>query len=202
MRTFLAVTLGEGLRTQVAQIQQNLKQRLQRDTTSDGRLAWVHVPSIHLTLKFLGETEVQCITPLYDSMAQQLRLYQAVPIPLERLGVFPQAHQPRVLWLGPAAPWGQSAEARQLAALQSGIEACCETVGFPCDSKAFSPHVTLARVKGDPRYAGQMLAQSGVLEETLTLEPLRVDSVLLMQSTLRPTGAVYTTLWEIALPTA
>ena len=46
---------------------------------------------------------------------------------------------------------------------------------------------------------GNALAQSGVLDRQLSLGSLAVESVVLMKSELKPTGSVYTKLWEVRL---
>jgi 2'-5' RNA ligase len=62
-----------------------------------------------------------------------------------------------------------------------------------------SPHLTLARIKEGERHIGQALAKSGVMDRPLSSKSLAIESVVLMKSELRPTGSVYTKLWEIAL---
>ena len=56
IRTFLAVEIGEDLRNQITLIQQDLKQRLDCESSKDVRITWVKPSSIHLTMKFLGDT--------------------------------------------------------------------------------------------------------------------------------------------------
>jgi 2'-5' RNA ligase len=43
------------------------------------------------------------------------------------------------------------------------------------------------------------LAKSGVLDRPLSLGSLAVESVVLMKSELKPTGSVYTKLWDVWL---
>ena len=57
--------------------------------------------------------------------------------------------------------------------------------------------LTLARIKEGERQLGQTLAKSGVMDRTLLLGSLSVGSVVLMKSELRPTGPVYTKMWEV-----
>jgi 2'-5' RNA ligase len=59
-----------------------------------------------------------------------------------------------------------------------------------------SPHLTLARVKEGERHVGQALAKSGVMDRPIASGVLAVESIVLMKSELRPTGSVYTKLWE------
>jgi 2'-5' RNA ligase len=49
------------------------------------------------------------------------------------------------------------------------------------------------------RQVGIALAKSGLLDLPLSLGQLEVKSVVLMQSELKPTGSVYTKLWDLLL---
>ena len=49
------------------------------------------------------------------------------------------------------------------------------------------------------RHVGVAFAKSGVLDRPLSLGSLAIESVVLMQSELKPTGSVYTKLWEVRL---
>lgn len=71
--------------------------------------------------------------------------------------------------------------------------------GLAADVRPFSPHLTLARIKEGERQVGQVLAESGVLNQSLTCGLLEIKAVVMMKSQLRPTGSVYTRLWEARL---
>lgn len=199
IRVFLAVELGEDLRKQIAQVQQDLKQRLSRDASKDARISWVQPASIHLTIKFGGDTDEALVEPMREAIHQAVKGHRAVHIPIERLGAFPHPQQPRVLWVGASEQWERGEDAERLAALHQSVEACCESLGFAPEGRPLSLHLTLARIKAGERHIGQALAKSGVMDRPLSLGALTVESVVLMKSELRPTGPVYTKLWEVGL---
>lgn len=199
IRTFLAVELSDELRAQISRAQQDLKARLSRDLPRTVRLSWVRPVAIHLTLKFLGDIDEQLVTPLQAAMSDALGLMPAVEVPLDRIGGFPSAQQPRVLWVGPSDRWERGDDARRLLDLHRAVEGCCVAMGCAPELRPLSPHLTLARIKEGFRQVGQSLAKSGVLERPLALPALSVKAVTLMRSELRPTGSVYTKLWEIPL---
>lgn len=199
IRAFLAVELGEDLHKQIARVQQDLKQRLSREASKDVRISWVQPTSIHLTIKFLGDTDEQLVEPVQAALAQAVKDQRAIHIPLERLGAFPRPQQPRVLWVGASEQWEQGEDAKRLAALHRSVEECCETFDFPLDGRPLSPHLTLARIKEGERHVGQALTKSGVMDRPISLGSLAVESLVLMKSELRPTGSVYTKLWEMRL---
>lgn len=199
IRAFLAVELTDDLRNQLAQVQQGLKQQLSRGIPKTLRISWVQPASLHLTIKFLGDMEESSIEPLRAAIAQVTEEGRSVQIQLERLGVFPRPQQPRVVWVGPSERWEQGDEAMELASLHRSIEERCQSVGFAPEDRAPSPHLTLARVKEGERDVGRLLAQSGVLDRPLTIGSLQMNTIALMKSDLRPTGPVYTKLWEVGI---
>ena len=200
IRAFLAVELNEDLKKSLVQVQQDLKQRLGRDLTKDVRISWVQPSSIHLTIKFLGDIDEALVEPMRRALEEMLKEHQAIHIPIERLGVFPHAQQPRALWVGASEEWERGEDAKRLAALHRSVEDCCELLDFAPESRPLSPHLTLARIKAGERHLGQALAKSGVMDRPLSVGTLAVESVVLMKSELRPAGPVYTKLWEARFP--
>lgn len=197
IRAFLAVELSQELRDELAVVQQELKQRIEPEMKRHTRISWVQPGKIHLTIKFLGDMDEQVIDPLLVTVEQAIGRQTAVNVPLERLGVFPHPQNPRVLWIGPSENWEKGAEARRVAEIHGAIEQACEGLSFLRETKPFSPHLTLARIKVGERQVGVTLAKIGVLDRPLSLGALAVESVVLMKSELKPTGSVYTKLWEV-----
>ncbi len=197
VRAFLAIELSSDLRAALSTIQQDLKRRLERVVDRQVRISWVQPASMHLTVKFLGDTPEEMLTSLRPAIEQAVAGHQVMLVPFARLGAFPRPQQPRVLWVGPLESWEQGAEALRVQALQHAVEEACQAVGVAPEERPFSPHLTLARIKAGERQVGQALAQSGVLDQPLTIGTLAIKSLALMQSELRPTGPVYTKLWEV-----
>jgi 2'-5' RNA ligase len=199
IRAFLAVELSQGLRAELATVQQELKHKIEPEMKRDTRISWAQPASIHLTIKFLGNMDEQVIDPLLVAVEQAIGGQIPVNVPLERLGAFPHPQSPRVLWVGSSENWERGAEARRMAEIHGAIEQACEGLGFLRETKSFSPHLTLARIRVGERHIGVALAKGGVLDRTLSLGALAVESVVLMKSELRPTGSVYTKLWEVRM---
>jgi 2'-5' RNA ligase len=199
IRAFLAVELSQELRSELAVLQQELKQRVESEKKRDIRISWVQPAKMHLTIKFLGDMDEQVIDPLLGAIEQAIGSQPSVNVPLERLGAFPSPHSPRVLWIGPSENWEQGKEGERVTEIHGAIEGACESLGFLREAKPFSPHLTLARVKMGERHIGVALATSGVLDQPLSEGSLAVESVVLVKSELKPTGSVYTRLWEARL---
>jgi len=199
IRAFLAVELSDELRAELAIVQQELKCRIEPEMKRNTRISWARPASIHLTMKFIGDMDEQVADPLLAAVEQAIGSLMAVNVPLERLGAFPLPQSPRVLWVGPSESWERGAEARRMAEIHGAIEQACEGLGFLRETRPFSSHLTLARIRVGERHIGVALAKGGVLEGTLSLGALAVESVVLMKSELKPTGSVYTRLWEARL---
>lgn len=199
IRAFLAVELSQALQAELATIQQELKRSLEAKMQGGTRISWAQPTSIHLTLKFLGDMDEQMIDRLRAALEEVIGSQIAVNVPLERLGVFPHSHSPRVLWVGPSEQWEREAEAKRVAEIHVAIEQACEGLNFLRATRPFSPHLTVARIKMRERHVGVALAKSGVLDRPLSLSSLAIASVVLMQSELKSTGSVYTKLWDLRL---
>ena len=199
IRAFLAIELPQDMRSLLVTIQQDLKRHLERTVSREARIGWVRPASMHLTLRFLGQMQDESIDPLRVAIQQAVSVHQPIHLPLERLGVFPSPPQPRVLWAGPSKRWEQGPDAQRLRALHRTVENCCQASGFAPDSRPFSAHLTFARIKEGERRVGLALAQSGVMDEAVMVGTLPIEAIVLMQSELHATGAVYTRLWEATI---
>lgn len=204
IRAFLAVVPDAGLLGRLALVQQELKQRLMRELPRTVRLSWVQPASIHLTMKFLGDIPDDLVPVLHEAMTRAMSGHRALSIPLERIGAFPDARRPRVLWTGPEESWERGEDSRQLTAMHQGIEMCCRAVDLAPDARALAPHLTLARVREGGRQLGSILSRCGLTrcgkpDDPLSLGSLVIDCIVLMRSDLHHTGSVYTPLWDARL---
>ncbi|HYQ48056.1 MAG TPA: RNA 2',3'-cyclic phosphodiesterase, partial [Thermodesulfovibrionales bacterium] len=69
-----------------------------RKTGAD--VKWVSAENIHLTLKFLGNTDEQLIDRISDALSKKLSHYQTFYITISGVGCFPTEKRPRVIWVG------------------------------------------------------------------------------------------------------
>jgi 2'-5' RNA ligase len=148
---------------------------------------WVGPDGIHLTLKFLGEVPDEREGEIRAALARAAGDVAGAPRPLtidvRGFGAFPSPARPRVFWAGI-----EPTPALEL--LQHRVERELGPLGFPTEARAFRPHVTLGRAARDARPAA--FARAGAALAALSHEGSAVvDTVDLMQSTLRPGGAAY-----------
>ena len=135
MRTFIAIPLPQECRVMLDQLQQSLRKH-----KADVR--WVAIPSIHLTLKFLGEVDSGIIPKLKEFLDNHSKAERPFDLSLHGLGCFPNLIRPRIIWCG------ISGETERLLNLQQRVERVCVELGFAPEDRPFHPHLTLGRVNG------------------------------------------------------
>ena len=189
IRTFIAVELDEDVKEGLLDLQNRLRDRL-----SPRSVRWVQPEGIHLTLKFLGDTPEEKVDNVKTALAQAVDGVTPFTFSVRGLGCFPNLHRPRVVWVGLQEAGGT------LARLQKAVEREVAPLGFPTEKRAFSPHLTLGRVQ---RYASNSeVREVGEVVSSIQLGPvgeMTVEAVSYIKSDLRPSGAVYTTLYEARL---
>ena len=152
---------------------------------------WVEPQNMHLTLKFLGDLPRTRIQPLADAVSRAVQGEPRFEIALRGAGAFPSPAHPRVLWVG------VSEGADRLARLSRSIDESTVASGFAPADKAFRPHLTIGRARGEsagPRGADVISRYSDAFWGTVA-----VDCIHVVASTLKPSGPVYTSLARIPL---
>ena len=138
--------------------------------------------NFHFTLKFLGSVEESQLDSISKALSEAVRLFPRFTISAKRLGVFPDLKRARVLWVG--------LEADQMPALARSVETVLETFGFPRESRIFRPHLTVGRWRhpnGSHKELGDKLKHWNNIEFGESV----ISELILFQSVLKPTGAVY-----------
>lgn len=183
MRTFIAIPLPDECRTML--------DRMQRELRSCGAdVRWAAIPSVHLTLKFLGEVNPEIIPKLADALESAAASQRSFALRLHGLGCFPNQKNPRVIWCG------IEGDIENLSRLQQFVETASSGLGFAREDREFHPHLTLGRVKGKRNLQALLdcIKMGSHLESGFA-----PDHFTIYQSTLKPQGAVYTVLKTIAL---
>jgi len=186
MRLFVAVHLPQEIRDGLAAVQERLR-RLQAD------VSWVKPANLHITLKFLGETEPKRLESIGSELTEAARSAAPFSLAVAGVGTF-GGRIPRVVWAGVregAAP---------LEALAGTVEDGLARLGFPKERRRFTAHFTLGRVRS-PRNAEVLLAAIRD-EPTELLGTVFVKEFVLMQSQLDPGGSIYTALEHFPLGAA
>jgi RNA 2',3'-cyclic 3'-phosphodiesterase len=175
MRCFVAIELAEDVRRPLIEF-------LGRLPRASG-VRWVTPDQLHITLKFLGEVPEQRLGTVQGVVTDAAAEIAPFTIQLAGLGAFPTPRSPRVLWCGVQDE--QQACGRWVAAADPRFAA----LGYEPEERAFTPHLTLGRSK-DPSGAAAMRDVLARLKGP-PMPRMEVTEVVLFESRLRPTGAVY-----------
>jgi 2'-5' RNA ligase len=143
VRAFIAISLPEALRAELARRQAEFRSALAPSRDGDRGVSWARPEGIHLTLKFLGEISEARASQIAAALTP-LGTFSPFTVDVQGFGFFPDSRRPRVLWTGVVAPPG-------LAALAGRVETAMENLGFAPEGRSFSPHLTLARFKNPRR---------------------------------------------------
>src|SRR5512143_4317036 len=184
MRTIIAIEIPAEIKKEMAKVQDELKR-------SGADAGWTRPEGIHLTLKFLGEVPEAKIEEIKNALVQAAEATSRFRLKIAGAGAFPNPKNPRVVWLG------VSGDIDKLSTLQGSVEKSMTAMGFDREERAFSPHLTLARIKYlRPRYSWQTAIDS---IRDIRLAEFDVNQVSLMKSYIKPSGAVYTEIGRARL---
>jgi 2'-5' RNA ligase len=188
-RTFIALEMNNALQCHLANHISQMAQALPG-------IRWVDPSSIHLTLAFLGELADEQLAEAIQ--ATELVSQQAQPFSyrLSHLGTFGSPRFPRVIWMGIEEPLGF------LASIHRMLNRHLQRRGFEVDTRPFSPHLTLARLKSPLSLEEHQKLQSLLADKPQSLvstDSYAVDRLDVMKSELLRTGARYTCLRSCAI---
>jgi len=170
-----------------------------RGASRDDAWRWVAAGNVHLTLKFLGETEEGLVPRVKEALAAVCLPVAPFELGLAGLGTLPPSRPPvdgdrrpprppRVLYAG------LDRGTVELRRLVLGIEDAMAALGFQKERRLFTPHATLARVRREqrPRDTAELLGRFG--GESFGV--WHCGGAVLFLSELGPGGARYTALGE------
>ncbi len=188
VRSFIAIELPDELKLGLTQLEAQLKMNKQP------WVKWVDPYSIHLTLKFLGSIAVDRISEITSAMEEAIQGISPFCLEVKDLGIFPNLRRVQVAWVG------ISGEVDKLSQLQQHLESNLARLGFAPETRPFTPHLTLARLRNraslDERQSfGQLIATTR-FEAAYTI---KVDAINLMRSQLTREGAIYSQISSVKL---
>jgi 2'-5' RNA ligase len=189
-RLFIAAELPSEVKTELVAAQERLRR-------SSLPVKWVAPEALHLTLRFLGDTNVELIADLGAAIGTALRRHAAMQLRLSGVGAFPNEHRPSVVWAG----IGGAVAALGLA--QADIEAAISALGIAPETKPFRAHLTLGRVRREAS-PEQRQRLGAVIRALPPPNPVSwaLDRVVVFRSELGSDGPTYTELLDSRLQIA
>lgn len=177
-RAFIAVELS-GLDEVLA-----LRQEIQR-TGAPFKL--VNPENIHITLKFLGDTDEALIPDLRTAMEKACEGIEPFKIYYKTMGAFPNQKVMKIIWVGieNAGPLIQIAKA---------VDEGCSKLGFQKENRPFKPHLTLGRMYKKKRLDNKQFNSMQEMFKVYDGQEMggcTIDKIILKKSTLTPQGPIY-----------
>ena len=179
MRCFVAIDLTTDVRAAIARAQTRV-----RTAATHADVRWVDPTQVHLTLKFLGAVVDERVPAVSAALETAVAGSRPVALAAAGLGGFPSLKSPRVLWAG------ITAGVPDLVQLAAGIDRGLAPLGFPPEARPFRGHLTIGRVRS-PRGGRELAAAVGAAGAP-AFGSWTAPEVVLYESRLKPTGALYT----------
>ncbi len=181
IRSFIAFDLdNELVIKRLSEVQTTL-------VNTGANLKLVKPQNIHITMRFLGNISPSMVNSIHEIMEKIS--FASFDVEIKGLGVFPKLKYARVIWAG------IQKGADELTNVFNQLEPFLRKLGFKPDSKGFSPHLTIARVKTG-RNKAELIQR---IQELADYEfgVVRADCLRLKKSVLTPKGPIYSTLREV-----
>lgn len=190
MRLFIGIELPEHVRQAAASVAADLRHDIRRAAPRTVA-RWVPAGNLHITVWFLGEVQDADTEALIRALKEPLGT-GPVPLEIAGAGAFPPSGPPRATWLGLTE--GVSG----LVAVHDQLRDRLTPLGFEPEKRAYSSHLTIARVKEAPR--AEVPAIRRVLRDA-RFEPIRctVTHATLFRSRTLPDGSQYEALLRVPL---
>ncbi|MDQ2898325.1 MAG: RNA 2',3'-cyclic phosphodiesterase [Acidobacteriota bacterium] len=176
MRLFTGIEIPPAILANIDRLLQRLK--------PSARIQWSPIANLHITTKFIGEWPEERLPELIDTIGV-IEAARPIQIGVRDLGFFPSAKSPRVFWAGVHAPAALPALARQ-------TDRALTAMGIASEKRAYSPHLTLARIKIPAPLAALHDAIDAL--ESADFGTFEAAAFHLYRSKTAPTGSVYTKL--------
>jgi len=164
---------------------------LENEIKNSGAIVKLVEPqNIHITLKFLGDTDENLIDKIEEILKASVENIKPFKISLKGAGFFPNQNYIKVMWIG-------IENTEQLGQIANKIDEQISKLGYEREKRNFSAHLTVARVKSAKNK--EKLIQIIQKYKEIKFGKIIVNSIKLKQSELTPKGPIYTTLKDIKL---
>lgn len=181
LRTFIAIDFPNQVIEKINKIQKTL------NGSTSSVIRWIKPENIHMTLKFLGEVElekVQIIGNNLDIIASEMVPFH---LNLERIGAFPNWGHLKIVWIG-------IEKSEPFLLLAKEIEKNMRNLGCQREIKPFSPHLTIGRVRDNVSLEDIQMLEIKCRTLSRIEDQIMITKIHLYKSDLHPLGPVYTSL--------
>ena len=183
VRAFIAINLPETIRQEIGEI-------VARIHTVGPPARWVPPENLHVTVKFLDEIRQDQIRPIIGALTFASAGHHPFDLSLGGFGFFPNERKARIFWIGIESGF------ETLKSLARDIDHQTATLGFSLETRPFSAHITLARLR-EPGPADRLAKAASHIQYQSELIP--ITQIDLMRSVLSPQGASYSVVDSVPL---
>jgi len=150
-------------------------------------LKLVRPEQLHITLKFLGDTEEGAVDEILSGMRSSAAGIEPFSMKMVGMGAFPSLSNIRVVWAG-------IEDGKLLGEISNRLDDSLRALGFERDRKGFVPHLTLARTRSPRNLANvQEIIKANAATD---FGEYPVERILLKKSVLSPQGPTYSIVRE------
>ncbi|MEG8988257.1 RNA 2',3'-cyclic phosphodiesterase [Ignavibacteria bacterium 4148-Me] len=175
IRTFIALELPEQELKKIIEIKNNC-------IKDYDKIKWEPINKLHLTLKFLGDTDETFIPEINSELEKILKNYEIFELTFDKFGLFIKDKKPRILWIG-------LKDNVKLNNLVQEIDNVVSQFGFEKEKRKFTPHITLLRIKDkDEKFYKDFYKLTQVEIPEINF---KANKITFFKSTLLKTGSVY-----------
>jgi len=183
LRTFIAVDFPPETLTKIINIIGYFKTLTPMDA-----LKWVSAENLHLTIKFIGDIPKDKLVQIRTIIKEALIDKPQFKIGIGGLGMYPNKHNPRVIWLG--VTYDQT-----LRDIHHVLNHSLKSAGIEPDNRDYSPHLTIARIRQRTRdETRQDIGATLSKFKVDSLGEIKINEIILYQSELTRKGPIYTPL--------
>ena len=147
---------------------------------------WQNRAQLHITLRYVGEVNRHMANDLAATLSALHS--DSLSFRLDGVGQFEDVGSPIALWAG-ISPVGPLTE------LHKKVDRCCQTIGLNAESRAYLPHITIARLNKSSGSTNSFLEENANLISAET----SVDQFCLYESILGKSGATYNVIQRYPL---
>lgn len=186
-RLFIAINLPEQIKRKLFEWELKLEQEYGLGEFRGRSINWVARNNLHITLVFIGYAADDETYEIAQQMKAVAKNHKQFFIDLERIILAPPDKPARMFWV-------QGGKSQELADLQNDLNEEIQQLSG-AKYNAFRPHINLARFKSN---VARIIKEKGMTEIKIDYQ-IPVESIELMQSNLKRSGAEYIILERVNL---
>ncbi len=168
-------------------ILQKISDLINEIKSSGANIKTVEPENIHITLKFLGDTNEEKIDRINEIILTSIKGIKPFDIKLKSTGFFPNQNYIKIIWIG-------IENTNQMQIIAEKIDEELSKIGFNKEKRKFSAHLTIGRIRSAQNKDN--LIQIINKYKDVEFASIKVDKVKLKKSVLTSKGPIYSTLKE------